>query len=228
MSKKALVLSIIAIYTFIIIPVAPAVWAQDLKLPPDSDRTPPVIQHQPQDRSAPSGNPLLIEATVTDNAAVSEVTLYYRVMGNVEYFNFSMKQTKGDLYSATIPAEDVIEPGMEYYIQAADKAGNVVLRGFSFSPLVVTVAPVLFPVQPVEKKEEKVKEAPVVEVPPAERPLLKTEEKPKGWAEKNWWILAILGGVVVAAAAGGGGGGGGGNGGGAPTTGSVSISGPLP
>ena len=226
MNKKAFVLSLTAIYTFIVIPLAP-VWAQELNLPPDSDRIPPVIQHQPQSQSVPTGTPLVIEASVTDNAAISEVTLYYRVMGNMEYFSARMNQATGDVYSAAIPVEDVMEPGVEYYIQASDKAGNVALRGFSFSPLVISVAPVLMPIQPVEKKEEKVKEAPVVEVPPAEKPVLKTAEQEKSWAAKNWWVFAILGGVVVAAAAAGGGGGGGG-GGGAPTTGSLSISGPLP
>jgi hypothetical protein len=171
----------------------------------------------------------VIEATVTDNIEVKEVTLYYRVMGNNEYFSIHMAPLMGDTYSATIPSADVLEPGLEYYIQASDKTGNIVLRGFSFSPLSVSVAPVLLPIdRPAEKFKEMDEETPSVEVKPVKKPLLKTEATPpKAWYQ-NWVVWAVAGGVVVVAAAAGGGGGGGDTGGGESNTGSISVSGPLP
>lgn len=226
MKKNAILLIVISLYTFIFMPAIPVI-AQELQLPKDSDRTPPIVKHEPQVATAPSGSTLVIEATVTDNIVVKEVTLYYRVMGNNEYFSIHMSPLMGDTYSATIPSADVLEPGLEYYIQASDKAGNIVLRGFSFSPLSVSVAPVLLPIdRPAEKFMDK--ETPSVEVKPVKKPLLKTEAKPKAWYQ-NWVVWAVAGGVVVvAAAAGGGGGGGGDTGGGASDTGSISVSGPLP
>jgi len=227
MKRSAILLIVISLYTFIFIPAIPLL-AQELQLPKDSDRTPPIVKHEPQVTTAPSGSPLGIDATVTDNIVVKEVTLYYRVMGNNEYFSIQMTPSMGDTYSAVIPSADVMEPGLEYYIQASDKAGNIVLRGFSFSPLSVSVAPVLLPIdRPAEKFKEMDQETPSVEVKPVKKPLLKTETKPKAWYQ-NWVVWAVAGGVVVVAAAAGGGGGGGDSGGGAPPTGSISISGPLP
>jgi len=154
MNKKAFILLVLSFYVFLLLPLYPAL-AQELQLPSDSDRLPPVIQHQPSDQAAATGKPMIIKATITDNVSIKEAALYYRPMGNVEYFNLTMKKEENNVYSATIPADDVIEPGIEYYIQASDKAGNMVLRGFSFSPLTVMVEPVL----PTTEPE---KEAPLV------------------------------------------------------------------
>jgi hypothetical protein len=87
----------------------------------------------------------------------------------------------------------------------------------------VTVAPVL-------PSQEEASEA-VAVASPKERLTMTSDATPKPWYKK-WWVWAIAGGVIVAAAAGGGGGGGGGDTtpttAGGPTTGSASISGPLP
>ena len=230
MNKKAFILLVLSFYVFLLLPLYPAL-AQELQLPSDSDRLPPVIQHQPSDQAAATGKPMIIKATITDNVSIKEAALYYRPMGNVEYFNLTMKKEENNVYSATIPADDVIEPGIEYYIQASDKAGNMVLRGFSFSPLTVMVEPVL-PITEPEKeaplvKPRREKEEIIVETPPAEKPVYKTEAGEKAWYKK-WWVWAIVGGGAVAVVAASGGGGGGDSGGGGPATGSVTISAPVP
>src|SRR3990172_2490909 len=193
MYKSTLILLILSIYTFMLLPVIPAL-AQDLTLPSDSDRIPPVIQHHPSEQAAATGKPMIIKATITDNVAIKEAALYYRPMGNAEYFNLTMKKEENNVYSATIPADDVIEPGIEYYIQVSDKAGNMVLRGFSFSPLTVMVEPVL-PITEPEKeaplvKPRREKEEIIVETPPAEKPVYKTNTGEKAWYKK-WWVWAI-------------------------------------
>ena len=172
---------------------------------------------------------MIIKATITDNVSIKEAALYYRPMGNVEYFNLTMKKEENNVYSATIPADDVIEPGIEYYIQASDKAGNMVLRGFSFSPLTVMVEPVLPTTEPEKEaplvKPRREKEEIIVETPPAEKPVYKTEAGEKAWYKK-WWVWAIVGGGAVAVVAASGSSKD--EGGGAPPTGSVTISAPVP
>ena|SRR3989338_11391466 len=206
MYKNGLTLLILSIYTFMLLPVIPSL-AQDLTLPSDSDRIPPVIKHQSSEQAAATGKPMIIKATITDNAAIKEAALYYRPMGNAEYFNVNMKAEGNNVYSATIPADDVIEPGIEYYIQVSDKAGNMVLRGFSFSPLTVMVEPVL-PFTEPEKESPVVtpakpsleKEESIIETPPVERHVYKTEGGEKTWYKK-WWVWSIVGGGAVAVAA---------------------------
>lgn len=235
MYKKALILFLISIYTFIFIPFS-RVLAEEIKLPSDGDRIPPIITHQPQEESAPTGKPLVIKAVITDNTAIKEVFLYFREMGKDDYLKIEMLPKGGNVYEATIQASYVVEPRIEYYIYASDSAGNMVLRGFSFSPLVVSVAPVIDVPAPQ-------KQVPLVVIPPqkpvviapatvpvqpatAERQALKTQQPSgKAWY-KNWWVWAIAGGIAggVAMAGGGGGGGGGGH----PPTGSVTISAPVP
>ncbi|MCP4406926.1 MAG: hypothetical protein GY807_04045, partial [Gammaproteobacteria bacterium] len=106
------------------------------------------------------------------------------------------------IYTTTIPSEDMLAPGIEYYIQAADTAGNTVLRGFDFSPLIILVgSPGL--------------EDAVTEVPPEETAAKPKEEKKKSGAMK--WVLigvgvAALAGLGIALGGGGGGGGGDGDG----------------
>jgi hypothetical protein len=225
MRRHATPVLALAIHTFLILPVAP-LWAQELSLPPDGDRVAPVLQYEPPTGTSPTGQPLKIDATITDNTEVLEAILFYRPLGASEYTSLPMDSLGQGRYRATIPGTGVVEPGVEYYIQASDRAGNMVMRGFAFSPLIVTVAPVL-----PGKELEEVGGTPqtVPTESPTERMAMKTEAETKPWYKK-WWVWAIAGGVVVAAAAAGGGGGGGGDEGGAAgaTTGSADISVPLP
>ena len=213
MKREASLLSIIALYAFVLAPLA-AVWAQDVTLE-DGDITAPLIQHDPPEMAASTGQPLEIMAVITDETAVKEVNLFYRAQGNTEYFSVNMALQGDDIYQAVIPQDDVVEPGLEYYIQASDTAGNVVLRGFSFEPLIITVTPFI-----PELEDEFIAEAPI-----EEEPLFKTEgPKTKPWYKK-WWVWTIAGGVVIVAAAAGSGGGGGAGG---EPTGIATVTGPIP
>lgn len=216
--NKALLLFVFSFYTFLFLPLAP-LWAQALKMPANSDLVAPSIQHDPPTEKIAPGEPVSIQATVTDNNTIKEVLLFYRVQGEDEYLSINMQPKGPTSYTTLIPKEEIRAPGLEYYIQASDQAGNVALRGFSFSPLSVAVAPKAAPNETFTKnvfpKDEK-------------ETALKTEvSEGKPWYKK-WWVWAIAGVVVVAAAAGGGGGGGGGGGAGGPATGSASVSSPAP
>ena len=59
-------------------------------------------------------------------------------IGTEEYQRMSMENiVNTDDYHATIKSDQIKAPGVEYYVQAMDNAGNTLLHGYSFSPLSV-------------------------------------------------------------------------------------------
>lgn len=187
----------------------PIAYAAELALP-SGDLVAPVIKHEPVKGEISPGQMVSVNAVVTDNVGVKDVILFYRESDNGE---FKRKKMKRDLDSDTYATElPIASSNLEYYIQAADLAGNTLLFGHSFSPLMITVAP-----GAAVGADSKVVAA----------------AKPADGGEKkgvNKWVWAGLGVLAVGAIAGGGGGGGGGS----PTTdtnvgtGSLTISGQLP
>jgi hypothetical protein len=198
MNIKAAILSFISFYTFLFVPLIP-LWAQEGKNPLDSDLTPPLILHRPPIQSVRPGGPLVIQATITDNVAVKKASVFFRFMGTREYFIMDMHHVGNNIYSIEIPDQYVQVPGLEYYIQASDKAGNIeAFRGSSFSPLTIKV----IPISPSAKSWYQ-----------------------KWWV---WTIVGGMV-AAAAVAAGGGGGGGGGDGGSGPSdTGTAVINEPIP
>jgi subtilisin family serine protease len=97
-----------------------------------SDGTPPVIQHTPVQTSKP-GLSVTIFADVTDNMAVREVKLFTRIAGTGPYTQRAMVKTTGNRYSATLRSSEVVEPGVDYYIEATDGI-NVTRSGNAASP----------------------------------------------------------------------------------------------
>jgi hypothetical protein len=61
----------------------------------------------------------VITATITDNIAVTESVLYYRVRGETVYTNVAMSKSD-DIYTGIIPASAVTSVGIQYYINATD------------------------------------------------------------------------------------------------------------
>jgi len=99
----------------------------------------PVLRHSPV-ASVKMGNAVTVSATVTDNIAVSAVTLYYRTAGEAVYQTKTLSAgTAADLYVGVIPASAVTAPGVEYYLTAADADGNVARSGSAQIPHVITV-----------------------------------------------------------------------------------------
>ena len=112
-----------------------------------------------------------------------------------------------DMFVVTLDSDAVREPALEYYIEAADAAANILLAGYAFSPLVVAVSAV--------GTMASTDQAPP---PPVQ------VEKPGG---ANTWLWVLMGVGVAAIAAGASGGGGGG---GSSSCGDscIAINGPLP
>ncbi len=127
--------------------LSPAALA-DNTLPMSSqlvDITPPVIEHDPMSESAPAGKPTLVTATVSDSeSGVKTVNLFFRTKSTEpgKFNRIAMESRDGTTtYIAEIPERYVQGPGVEYYIEAVDIAGNKILRGVNFSPLLISVAP---------------------------------------------------------------------------------------
>lgn len=96
---------------------------------------PEISQEKYQDTLS-SGVDHNIIVNVKDNVSVHEVILHYRVIYTETYESVSMQNLAGtDEYQASIFSEKIKSPGIEYYVEAVDTAGNSVLHGYPFSPI---------------------------------------------------------------------------------------------
>lgn len=186
---------------------------------PSGDLIAPQITHEPLHENVKAGSIQKIQASITDNVGIKTVTLFYRTTGSDNYKRTTMNQVEGtNDYIATLGFEDTVEPGIEYYIQAVDLAGNALLYGYSFSPLKVGVI----------ADELTVGIADTYTGPAtSDNENNSTDEKKK--TNKWLWIgLGVLAVGVVAAVAGGGGDDGGAPPSVKPEIGRVSFSAPVP
>lgn len=193
---------VITYILFLSFSFTPVLNADQLSLP-SSDLIAPIVKHTPLDKSATAGESSTFSAIVTDNVAVQSVILFYRAIGDRDYKRKAMQRVAdSDRYQCTLTAEEMVAPGIEYFIQASDPAGNNLLHGYSFSPLVLNVDNAVRPAQPAETEYAAEEES------------------------SNKWLWIGLGVLAIAAAAGGGGGGGGGST--ADDSGTVVVNAPLP
>ncbi|GAH67505.1 unnamed protein product, partial [marine sediment metagenome] len=76
------------------------------------------IYHQAPAEAIAQG-PLTLEAVIeVKDAGVVSASIYYRLKGQLTYQEIPMSSAGGNLYFGTIPAADVTEPGLEYYLVA--------------------------------------------------------------------------------------------------------------
>ncbi|KPJ96524.1 MAG: hypothetical protein AMJ53_00615 [Gammaproteobacteria bacterium SG8_11] len=193
------------------------IHAEQLSLPA-ADVSAPEVEHEPVNEPLSVGAMHQIKATVTDNVGVETVSLFYRRAGDSQYIRKAMlREAKdSDIYSITLGTKDLAAPGIEYYIQATDVAGNSVLYGYSFEPIklsVLTNADL-----PADASDSSFTEALNGD----------TMEKKKRSYKWVWIALGALAVGAVAAAASGGGGGDDGGQSGSENPGSVTISAPVP
>ena len=168
---------------------APLLRAAQLSLP-SGDLIAPVVTQDKYENTVRPGTDHEVEVKVTDNVDVNLVTMFYRTIGGKgEYERLTMQKVgTSDFYVVKINADEIVSPGIEYYIQAMDFAGNTVLHGHSFSPLSV-----------------KTSNGDTAVVASSTSTSLEAEESSSIWSNK--WLWIGLGVVVVGLAASGGGGG---------------------
>jgi hypothetical protein len=189
-------------HSLVFLPLLTAQAAEGLAFP-TGDLVAPEIDSPPVTEKFSLGERPTIRATVTDNVGVKSVTIFYRDKGETEFQRKEMARESGtDEYSVTLP--EIMAPGVEYYIQATDQAGNSLLHGHTFAPLTLNVVP-------GETGQEAVAAASQEEA---------TAEPKKGVSKWVWIGLGVL--AVGAIASSGGGGDGGGD------TGTITISAPPP
>jgi hypothetical protein len=85
------------------------------------------VYHVPPAEAAP-GVALAIDATI-DHAWQANLELRYRALGDGGAFHaVAFERTSGDAYRASVPANVVAPPGIEYFIASTDAAGAVTLH----------------------------------------------------------------------------------------------------
>ncbi len=126
------------------------------------DRDPPVIEHEAP-AEAIVGEGLLIGATVSDPSGVESVILRYRQIGNPQFGEVPLVAGDDDTWAGAIPGFLVNAPGVEYYLEATDTAGNtgrlpaegetfrVAVGGGDVEPPLVLHEPVLGPLMAGEE-----------------------------------------------------------------------------
>jgi len=172
----------------------------------DTDIIAPVVTQKNHVGTIAAGEDHQILVTVTDNMAIKSVILFHRGVGHSEYQAITMRNVADtDDYVVTIRADQISVEGLEYYIQAADSAGNTLLHGYAFSPVIIAIKP-----------------------PVADTTLTaSTDPQPKPAKETSYkkWLWIGLGALAVGAIAGGGGGGSDDNGNKEP---SITVNAPVP
>jgi hypothetical protein len=115
----------------------PALQAQQIQIKPipGPDQTAPVILQELPQLPATLAEPLVISAKITDDVAVQEAVVYYRKRGRDGYLLTMMKHVTGELFAASFPGELAAGRGLEYYVEAKDRSGNIARRGAPETPL---------------------------------------------------------------------------------------------
>ena len=104
--------------------------------------------------SVTPNTPITITARISDRTQnLTETTLFYRVRnGQIRYKALTMRGLGNDLFSATIPANENGEQGLEYYVYAEDNFNtfssdgtednpNLLLPAQQFGGLIITATP---------------------------------------------------------------------------------------
>jgi len=179
---------------------------------PGTDIIAPVVTQNNHVSTIDAGEDHQILVTVTDNMALKSVILFHRGVGHSEYQAITMRNVADtDDYVVTIRADQISVEGLEYYIQAADSAGNTLLHGYAFSPVIIAIKPSVTDTTLTALTEPE--------------PKLAKETSYKKWL---WIGLGALAVGAIAASGGGGGGGGDDDSGGKQPTITVTTPVPLP
>jgi len=107
----------------------------------NADFEAPLIEHERIEKGV-LGDTQVFTANVVDNIELQNVFLFYRFSGEEEFKKLAMDRiATSSFYSSNVETSDIAMPAdgvlaLEYYIQAEDTAGNIVLKGYIFDPLV--------------------------------------------------------------------------------------------
>lgn len=109
------------------------------KNPVQDPTTALVVKHKTITKAA-AGKPMPFEAFVSKSSPILSMTVYHRRFGEDSYQKLDLRPADATRFAGEIPAQDVRTSQIEYYIDAADRGGNVVASvGNAASPMSVVV-----------------------------------------------------------------------------------------
>ena len=73
-----------------------------------------------------ANQPITITVEITDDQGVATARLFYRVTDTGIYTQVDMVNTSGNIYEYTIPGDEVLDPGMQFYFTSSDNDGHSV------------------------------------------------------------------------------------------------------
>lgn len=161
----------------------------------EQDFEAPVIEHE-RISNGDLGETQVFTADVVDNIELKAVFLFYRFAGEEEFSKVAMDPIASSTFFSTNIATDIAPTdadgtsAIEYYIQAEDTAGNIVLKGYIFDPIIRT----LTPPGGAPAIDERVATAPTAD---DTAPAVPTTERK---SNSTWYILGLLGLLAVGAA----------------------------
>ena len=120
------------------VPGSYALELQVKETPPDQE-TPMISFADPT--GATEGRPLALTAIVTDDIAVLDVRLFFKIDDEVTWSELQMNRTTGDNYTATVPGAEMAGQSFKFYIIARDTSFNDRSHGSQNSPRLVGIAP---------------------------------------------------------------------------------------
>ena len=158
-----------------------------------TDSEAPVVIHRQAESAGVAGELQTFLARVSDDFEIARVTLFYRQSPEGAYQQIPMRSLLDSIGEYMIAIEtDISEyPGLQYYIEAEDTAGNTASRGYDYAPIVL-------PLETPAATPASVAQAPVASEPAA------SGEAPK---ISNTGLLMGLGALLLLGALAGGGGG---------------------
>jgi len=170
----------------------------------DFDLDGPTIEHDRGEYDA-TATVQVFSASVVDNDTVSSVRLFYRLASDSDFVDKAMTQiAQSSVYTTSVDIADTPDAQIEYYIQAEDSAGNVVLEGYAFSPN----TRILTTEQPSELALELTEEQETTGIIVANEPEAQSEPDKQLEVKKRsnvlYYVLGALAVGAVAAAASGG------------------------
>lgn len=106
--------------------------------PPDQE-TPMLTFTDPA--GAKDGQPLALTAVVTDNIAILDVWLHFKIDDDISWSGVQMNRSTGDNYTATVPGAMMDGQSFKFYIIARDTSFNDRSHGSQASPRQVAIEP---------------------------------------------------------------------------------------
>jgi hypothetical protein len=104
-----------------------------------SESAPVQIAFKEPNKIAAQGEPLPVQIVATGGKAIESVSLHYRTLAEGSFVSMPMTHGFGNVYQASIPANAIVENGLEYFIDVQCIDGKLLHLPKASPSIVVTV-----------------------------------------------------------------------------------------